>query len=44
MKSPFAFKKYGKCGMDISELWPHSGEVADDICWVRSVYTENSES
>ena len=40
MKSPFTFKKYGKCGMDISELWPHLGEVADDICWIRSVYTE----
>ena len=40
MKSPFAFKKYGQCGMDISELWPHLGEVADDICWIRSVYTE----
>jgi len=40
MKSPFAFKKYGKCGMDVSELWPHLGEVADDICWVRSVYTD----
>jgi hypothetical protein len=40
MKSPFAFKKYGQCGMDLSELWPHLGEVADDICWVRSVYTE----
>src|SRR5215469_5977021 len=40
MKSPFQFKKYGQCGMDLSELWPHLGEVADDICWVRSVYTE----
>jgi hypothetical protein len=40
MKSPFKFKKYGKCGMDVSELWPHIGEVADDICWVRSVYTD----
>jgi len=40
MKSPFAFKKYGQCGMEISELWPHLGEVADDICWVRSVYTD----
>src|SRR5579883_227884 len=40
MKSPFAFKKYGHSGMDISELWPHLGEVADDICWIRSVYTE----
>ncbi len=40
MQSPFKFKKYGHSGMDISELWPHLGEVADDICWVRSVFTE----
>ena len=40
MKSPFKYKKYGQCGMDVSELWPHLGEVADDICWVRSVYTD----
>src|SRR5215831_4514624 len=40
MRSPFKFKKYGQCGMDVSELWPHLGEVADDICWVRSVYTD----
>lgn len=40
MKSPFKFKKYGQSGMDISELWPNLGEVADDICWIRSVYTE----
>jgi hypothetical protein len=35
MKSP-----YGECGMDISELWPHLGEVADDIAWIRSVHTD----
>jgi hypothetical protein len=40
MKSPFTFKKYGQSGMEISELWPHLGGVADDICWIRSVYTE----
>jgi hypothetical protein len=40
MRSPFTFKKYGQCGMDLSELWPHLGGVADDVCWVRSVYTE----
>lgn len=40
MRSPFAFKKYGQCGMDISDMWPNLGSVADDICWVRSVYTE----
>lgn len=40
MKSPFAFKKYGQCGMDVSELWPNLAECVDDIAWVRSVYTE----
>jgi Protein of unknown function (DUF1501) len=40
MKSPFKFKKYGHCGMEVSELFPYLGEVADDICWVRSVYTD----
>ena len=30
MKSPFKFKKYGQSGMDVSELWPNLGELADD--------------
>ncbi len=40
LRSPFQFKKYGQCGMDVSELFPHVGECADDICWIRSVYTD----
>ena len=40
MKSPFTFKKYGQCGMEVSELFPHVGECADDICLIRSVYTD----
>jgi hypothetical protein len=40
MRSPFAFKKYGQCGMDVSELFPHVGAMADDICWIRSVHTD----
>jgi hypothetical protein len=40
MRSPFTFKKYGKCGMDVSELFPMVGELADEICWIRSMYTE----
>jgi hypothetical protein len=40
LRSPFKFKKYGQCGMDVSELFPMVGECADDICWVRSVYTD----
>ena len=33
-------KKYGDCGMQMSELLPHVGELADDICLVRSLHTE----
>jgi hypothetical protein len=40
MKSPFTWKKYGQCGMEVSELFPHVGECADDICWIRSVNTD----
>jgi hypothetical protein len=40
MRSPFTFKKYGQVGMDVSELFPFVGGCADDICFVRSVYTD----
>jgi hypothetical protein len=40
MKSPYTFRKYGQCGMDVSDLWPHLSGVVDDVCWVRSVFTE----
>jgi hypothetical protein len=36
----FHFQKYGKCQMELSELLPHIGGVADDICLVRSMTTE----
>jgi hypothetical protein len=37
--SPWKFSKYGQCGMDLSELLPHLGSVADDICLIRSMHT-----
>lgn len=40
MKSPFSFKQYGKSGAYVSEIWPHLAECVDDICFVKSVYTE----
>jgi len=40
MRSPFTFKRYGHSGMEVSELFPHVGECADDICFIRSVYTD----
>ena len=40
MRSPFTFKKYGESGLEISELFPYVGEVADDICVIRSMVTD----
>src|SRR3954470_18699186 len=40
MGSPRKFKKYGQCGMELSELLPHIGTCADDIALVRSMHTD----
>ncbi len=40
--SPFQFKHYGQCGMELSEVIPHIGSVADDLCLVRSMHTTHN--
>ncbi len=40
MKSPFSFSRYGESGLEISELFPHVGSCADDICVIRSMHTD----
>src|SRR5215203_2227314 len=40
LRSPFTFKKYGQCGMEVSELFPNVGGCADDICMIRSMHTD----
>ncbi|MBX3451536.1 MAG: DUF1501 domain-containing protein [Planctomycetaceae bacterium] len=37
--SPWKFSKHGECGMELSELLPELGGVADDICLIRSMHT-----
>ncbi|MES2924901.1 MAG: DUF1501 domain-containing protein [Verrucomicrobiota bacterium] len=34
------FAKHGKSGIEVSELFPHIASIADDICVVRSMVTE----
>ena len=34
------FKKFGKCGAEMTELFPHVGSIADDICIIRSMTTD----
>ena len=40
--TPFQFARHGQSGMEFSELIPHLGSVADDLCLVRSMFTENN--
>lgn len=37
--SPYKFARHGKCGMEISEIFPHLATCADDLAVVRSLHT-----
>jgi Protein of unknown function (DUF1501) len=36
----FKFERHGRCGMELGDLLPHTGKIADEICLVRSLHTE----
>jgi hypothetical protein len=36
----FKFARHGRCGMELSEVLPHTARMADEICLVRSMQTE----
>lgn len=38
--SKFEFKQYGHAGAWFSELLPHTARIADDLCVIRSMFTE----
>jgi hypothetical protein len=41
MRSPFAFQRYGKSGLEISELFAQTAAAhADDLCIVRSAHAD----
>ncbi len=37
-QSPFAFQKYGKSGIEVSEIFAKTAESIDDICVIRSMH------
>jgi hypothetical protein len=39
-ESKYEFKKCGKSGIQISNLLPHLQTVADDMCFIRTLHTE----
>jgi hypothetical protein len=38
--SPFVFRRYGESGIEMSEIFPHLSACADELCVVRSMYTD----
>ena len=38
--SPWSFSRHGQSAAELSELMPHLSAVADELCIVRSMYTE----
>jgi hypothetical protein len=40
-RGPFTpFRRHGQSGQEISDLFPHIASIADDLCIVRSLHTE----
>src|SRR5262245_53448041 len=38
--SQFKFARHGKCGAWVSELLPHTAGIVDELCFVKSMFTE----
>ncbi len=41
MPSPWIAKKHGASGIEVSELYPEVAGCIDDVCVLRSMYTDN---
>ena len=42
LASPWRWRQHGECGAWFSELLPHTAKHADDLCFVRSMYSDSS--
>jgi hypothetical protein len=40
MPSPFKFQKYGKSGIEVSEVFPHLAQHVDEMAIIRSMHTD----
>lgn len=38
--SKFSFDRHGQSGAWVSELLPHTAKISDELCFVKSMYTE----
>jgi hypothetical protein len=42
MASPFEFSRHGASGLEISSLYPHLAQYADDLCVIRSMHADTA--
>ena len=42
MASPFEFRRHGASGLEISSLYPHLAQYADDLCVIRSMHADTA--
>jgi hypothetical protein len=43
LRCPWRFRRYGECGLTVSDLFPHVGQCADDLAVIRSMVSNFSE-
>jgi hypothetical protein len=41
MPSPFVARPHGQSGIEVTELFPHLAGCIDELCVIRSLYTDN---
>ena len=42
MPSPFEFRQHGESGMTLADILPHQATQVDEMCLIRSMYTEHN--
>ncbi len=43
MPSPFAFRRHGQSGLEVSELFPKLGAMADEYALIRSAFSKSND-
>jgi hypothetical protein len=43
MGSPYKFRRFGQCGAEVSEIFPHVAQCVDQLAIVRSMVAEHME-
>ena len=38
--TPYKWKRYGQAGIEMSELLPHIGSIADELCLLRTIHSD----